>query len=66
MILYAAGTLINLLIHVFLAFTNDKEPGFFVGYDKFGTWEMLLSGALVSLAMTAVYKCQSDLPSTDY
>jgi hypothetical protein len=63
MILYAAGTMINLLIHIFVSFTNDAEPGFFVGYDAFGTWMILISGALVSLAMTAVYKCQSNLLS---
>jgi len=66
MILYAAGTMINLLIHIFLAFTNDAEPGFFVGYDIFGTWMMLISGAVVSLAMTAVYKCQSYLLSVGH
>src|SRR5204863_3340490 len=56
MVLYAAGVAVNLLIHIFLSLTYYAEPGYFVGYDRLGTWMIILSGAVVSLAMTAVFK----------
>ena len=58
MVLYAAGVAVNLLIHIFLSLTYYAEPGYFVGYDRLGTWMIILSGAVVSLAMTAVFKCK--------
>ena len=57
-VLYATGTVVNLLIHMSLAITSEVEPRFLAGYDRLGTWMILVSGIFVSLAMTAVFKCR--------
>ena len=58
MVLYATGTVINLLIHTSLRIASDVEPRFLAGFDRLSTWMILASGILVSLAMTAVFKCK--------
>ncbi|KAF2395650.1 hypothetical protein EJ06DRAFT_484915 [Trichodelitschia bisporula] len=56
MTLYAAGCIINLVVHVVIRFINADEPGFFTGYANLGAVMVIISNVFVGLAMTAVYK----------
>jgi hypothetical protein len=58
MVLYTAGTFINLIIHLVLRLQNPDEPGFFTGYGNPGAIALILSNVFVGLAVTAVYKCK--------
>lgn len=61
MILYAAGAVINLMVHMMLKLFKRDEPGFFEGYNSFGAIMVIVSNVLIGLAITAVYKCKSCL-----
>ena len=62
MILYAAGTSINLVCHLLIRSVNAGEPGFFHGYNNIGAVLVVLSNVFIGLAITVVYKCESRLP----
>jgi hypothetical protein len=61
MILYAAGAVMNLMVHIMLSLFKADEPGFFEGYNSFGAIMVIVSNVLIGLAITAVYKCKSCL-----
>jgi hypothetical protein len=56
MILYAAGASINLVCHIVVRILKADEPGFFTGYDSFGSIMVIVSNVFIGLAITAVYK----------
>ena len=58
MILYAAGSAINLLVHVVVRILKSDEPGFLEGYNSFGAVMVIVSNVFIGLAITAVYKCE--------
>jgi hypothetical protein len=61
LILYAAGTVVNLMIHLMLTVFKADEPVFFEGYDSFGAVMVVVSNIFIGLAITAVYKCKTQL-----
>ncbi len=65
MILYAAGSAINLLVHIVVRILKADEPGFFEGYNSFGAIMVIASNVFIGLAITAVYKCKSRSTGTD-
>ncbi|KAH8814816.1 UDP-galactose transporter [Xylogone sp. PMI_703] len=56
MILYAAGTVINLLLHITIKVFKADEPGFLSGYGSIDAIMVIISNIFIGLAMTAVYK----------
>ncbi|KAJ6439791.1 cmp-sialic acid transporter [Purpureocillium lavendulum] len=56
MILYAAGTSINLVCHLLIRSVNAGEPGFFHGYNNIGAVLVVMSNVFIGLAITVVYK----------
>jgi nucleotide-sugar transporter len=58
MILYAAGSVINLLVHVVVRILKSDEPGFFEGYNSAGAIMVIVSNVFIGLAITAVYRCE--------
>jgi hypothetical protein len=61
MLLYAAGTIFNLLSHLVVRALKEDEPGFFTGYDSLGACMVIISNIFIGLAITAVYKCKLSL-----
>lgn len=59
MILYAAGSVVNLMVHIMLVMFKEDEPGFFEGYNSFGAIMVIVSNVFIGLAITAVYRCKS-------
>lgn len=57
MILYAAGSVFNLIAHWVVRLVNDSEPSFFHGFGNIGAILVIVSNVFVGLAITAVYKC---------
>lgn len=49
------------MIHLMLTVFKADEPGFFEGYDSFGAVRVVVSNISIGLAITAVYKCKSQL-----
>ncbi|RCI17269.1 hypothetical protein L249_3151, partial [Ophiocordyceps polyrhachis-furcata BCC 54312] len=58
MILYAFGTVINLVCHLFIFTMAADEPSFFVGYSDIRAILVVVSHAFVGVAITYVYKCR--------
>ena len=58
MVLYACGTVINLVTYLLLGIFTKDETGFFSGYDSWGAIMFILSNVCIGLAVTAVYKCE--------
>lgn len=56
MILYAAGSVVNLMVHIMLSMFKEDEPGFFEGYNSFGAIMVIVSNVFIGLAITAVYR----------
>lgn len=56
MFLYAAGMVINLVLHIITRITKPDEPGFFTGYGNIGAIMVIISNVFIGLTMTAVYK----------
>ncbi|PNS19648.1 UDP-galactose transporter [Sphaceloma murrayae] len=56
MSLYAAGTIINISIHLVSRVVDPSEPLFFQGYGSWGAFMVVLSNVFIGLAITAVYK----------
>ena len=56
MCLYAAGTIINLTVHLLSRAMNPEEPSFFEGYGSWGAVMVIISNIFIGLAITAVYK----------
>ena len=64
MVLYAAGTVINLIAYLLMRSCKPGEPAFFSGYGGWGPVSIILSNVLIGLAVTAVYKrTLTDTPS---
>jgi hypothetical protein len=59
MVLYAAGAVVNLMIHITMKMVKTDEPNFFAGYGSWGAIMVILSNVFIGLAITAVYKCTS-------
>ena len=56
MSLYAAGTIINAVIHLASRLISPEEPSFFEGYNSWGAFMVIVSNVFIGLAITAVYK----------
>jgi len=56
MSLYAAGTIVNAVIHVASRHISPTEPSFFEGYMSWGAFMVIVSNVFIGLAITAVYK----------
>jgi hypothetical protein len=63
MILYASGTIVNLVCHITIKCVSSNEPGFFEGYGSIHAILVIMSNVFIGLAITAVYKCKSRLLS---
>ncbi|RDA94647.1 hypothetical protein CP533_2432 [Ophiocordyceps camponoti-saundersi (nom. inval.)] len=56
MVLYAFGTVINLICHIFIFTMTANEPSFFEGYSDIRAILVVVSHAFVGVAITYVYK----------
>lgn len=65
MVLYGAGTFINLLCHLLIRTISADEASFFEGYNSIGAVMVVLSNVFIGLAITAVYKCKTSNYATD-
>lgn len=57
-ILYAAGSIVNIMIHFTIRIVKSTEPSFFEGYTTWGSFLVVISNVFMGIAITAVYKCQ--------
>ncbi|KAE8451413.1 hypothetical protein EG329_004042 [Mollisiaceae sp. DMI_Dod_QoI] len=55
-ILYACGSVINIIIHLCIRFIKPVEPSFFVGYTNWSSYLVIISNVFMGIAITAVYK----------
>ncbi|KUJ08723.1 uncharacterized protein LY89DRAFT_325089 [Mollisia scopiformis] len=55
-VLYAAGCIINIIIHVVIRFIKPAEPSFFKGYTNWSSFLVIISNVFMGIAITAVYK----------
>lgn len=67
MVLYAAGSAINLTCHLVIGLLKADEPSFFSGYNSWGAIMVVASNVFIGLAITAVYRCEFSItPLPDF